>query len=103
MLRYGPPWRKLKALFRKQDEDEYSHMAQKQISDVAAYLNSDEVINEENFLLLTECCEERAPIFPYWKYPPFELEDMNEDECVLELRFKKQDIPRIAIVLRIPE
>ena len=31
--------------------------------------------------MLVKECEETAPVFPYWKYDPFSL----EDECLSEL------------------
>ena len=54
------------------------------------------------FFMLVKECEETAPVFPYWKYDPFSLENMLEDECLSEFRVSKLDIPRLLRVLRIP-
>ena len=40
---------------------------------------------------------------PYWKYPRFSLEDMADEECWVEMRFKKNDIYRLALALYLPE
>ena len=38
----------------------------------------------------------KNPKFPCEQYPRFNLDDMNEAECLVELRFAKHDIPRLA-------
>ena len=40
---------------------------------------------------------------PYFKYEPFSLEDMAEEECSVEMRFKKQDIYNLVQALQLPE
>ena len=60
-------------------------------------------INDEEFLLLwEEFLSKKTPEFPCEQYPRFNLDDMNEAECLAELRFAKHDIPRLAEVLQIP-
>lgn len=39
---------------------------------------------------------------PYYKYDRFNLEDLHEDECEVEFRFKKFDIYRLAAALHFP-
>ena len=34
----------------------------------------------------------KNPDFPYWRYPAFDLDLLNEDECIANFRFKKNDI-----------
>ena len=43
--------------------------------------------------------------FPYNSYPRIELENMQDDayECLAECRVKKEDVPRLADVLQLPE
>lgn len=60
-------------------------------------------INDEEFLLLWEEFLSKNPEFPCEQYPRFNLDDMNEAECLAELRFAKHDIPHLAEVLQIPE
>ena len=78
-------------------------MASNEFFDVAAYLYSEDLVDEEELIFLVEDCEEKAPVFPYWKCARFTLGEMIEDECISEFRFKKEDLPRLAKVLRIPE
>ena len=37
------------------------------------------------------------------EYPLFDLDDMQNDECLAEFRFHKNDLPILAEVLRIPD
>ena len=45
---------------------------------------------------------QKNPEFPCEQYPRCNLDDMNEAECLAELKFAKHDIPRLAEVLQIP-
>ena len=36
-------------------------------------------------------------------YPRFDLQNLTEDECLAEFRFRKTDIPRLSQALRIPD
>ena len=49
-----------------------------------------EIINDEEFLVLFENYRSRNPQFPYNSYPRFELENMQDDECLAEFRVKKR-------------
>jgi hypothetical protein len=63
------------------------------------------MIDDEDFFLLMEQ-NERNNLhigLPYWKYDRFSLEDMREDECEVEMRFKKNDIYNLAFALKLPE
>ena len=64
------------------------------VLDSAVQLYLDDLIEDIFFMLVKEC-EETAPVFPYWKYDPFSLENMLEDECLSEFRVSKLDIPRL--------
>ena len=68
----------------------------------AAFLYSEDLIDEQEFMLLTKEAEKSAPIFPYWNYDRFALDSMLDDECRSEFRFCKNDIPRLARALRLP-
>ena len=39
---------------------------------------------------------------PYFKYERYSLEDMAEEECSVEMRFKKQDIYNLVQALNLP-
>ena len=42
------------------------------------------------------------PDFPHDEYMPFDLDDMDEIECLAEFQFEKQHIPLLAEALKIP-
>ena len=62
-------------------------------------------INEEEYLLLAkeDDNEFKQSNFPYQVYETFDWNIMDELVCRTEFRFKKEDIPRLQAVLRIPE
>ena len=62
-----------------------------------------ETINDEEFLLPSEQFKSKNPDFPYENYLGFELDDMDESECLAEFRFQKRHIPLLADVLQLPD
>ena len=90
-------------LWNKDDSTKVNKMASKELFHAAAFLYSEDLVDEEEFMFLAKDCEEKAPVFPHWKYPRFTLEEMNEDECISEFRFEKPTLLQIAQVLKIPE
>lgn len=62
-------------------------------------------INEEEYILLTEedDIEFKQSNFPYHVYEKCNWNIMDELVCRTEFRYKKEDIPRLQAVLRIPE
>ena len=57
-------------------------------------INDANVINDEDLFLLHEAnrpCNLHIGL-TYWKYERFSLEDMRDNECEVEFRFKKDDI-----------
>ncbi|CAH3159199.1 unnamed protein product [Porites lobata] len=75
----------------------------KEVRELLLVAYDSEIINDEEFLVLFENYRSRNPQFPYNSYPRFELENMQDDECLAEFRVKKEDVPRLADVLQIPE
>ena len=63
----------------------------------------DDLLDDEEFVLFYDLNRTRNPPFPYWKYDPFDLNQMTEAECKAEFRVEKQDIPTLAEALQIPE
>lgn len=64
---------------------------------------SDGVLDEDEFMALyLQDCEEKNvkvnPSFQYWNYH-FNLDEMTDDECNSEFRFKKDDIARLCTSL----
>ena len=54
-------------------------------------------------MLLSEEFKSKNLDFPYENYAGFELEDVDESECLAEFRFQKRHIPLLAEVLQIPD
>ena len=65
--------------------------------------HQDNQIDDEEFILLYEDQEKRNLDLPYWKYEKFDLENMENDECVSEFRFEKDDIIELKNALLIPD
>ena len=47
------------------------------------------------FLLLCELSFSRNPDFPYLSYARFQLDYLNDSECMAEFRFYRNDIYRV--------
>lgn len=66
-------------------------------------LHDKNMINDDELLLLLDEFGQSNMHnnLPYWKYDRFSLEDMREDECEVEMRFKKNDIYELACALKL--
>ena len=60
------------------------------------------IISDEEFLVLWESCRSKNRDFPHSSYARFDLENIDETECLAEFRVRKQDIPVLANVLQLP-
>ena len=57
------------------------------------YANHDAgLINDEELLLLADRNVPRNLYFLYWHYQRFDLEQMDDNECKAEFRFRKDDV-----------
>lgn len=63
----------------------------------------DGFIDDEEFVLLYDLYSSKDLDFPYDAYAPFDLEEIDEAECVAEFRFRKRDVRALADVLRVPD
>ena len=61
------------------------------------------LINDVEFLVLFENYASKNPEFAYDYYTRFELENMQNNECLAEFRVKKEDVPVLVEALQIPE
>ena len=61
------------------------------------------VLNDAEFLLLYDLYSPQNLDLPCDLYPHFDLQNLTEDECVAEFRFRKTDSPRLSQALRIPD
>ena len=70
----------------------------------ALLLSHDEnMINDEEFVMLYNINTSKNLDYPYWKYDPFNLDELSDAECKSYFRFYRSDIYRLAEVLQIPE
>ena len=65
--------------------------------------HSQNLIDDEEFVLLYNLNSSKNPDFPYWNYQVFDLENLTDDECKAEFRFYKNDIYFLQEVLQIPD
>jgi len=65
--------------------------------------HSDGLINDEELLLLYDLNTSNNLDLPYDLYPTFNFDDLENDECLSEFRFNKNDLPLLAEVLGIPD
>ena len=68
-------------------------------------MHDDGEIDDEEFLILHEANRHRNLHggLPYYKYERFSLQELRDDECEVEFRFKKQDIYRLSAALHLPD
>ena len=59
--------------------------------------------DDEDFVLLYDLYSSKDLEFPFDVYAPFDLDELNEAECVAEFRFRKRDVRALAEVLRVPD
>ena len=43
------------------------------------YAHAADIIDDEQFLLLYDVNTAKSPDLPYWKYEPFDFENMSDD------------------------
>ena len=78
-------------------------MSLKEVRNQLLISHDDGVINDEELLLLYDLNRSDNLGLPYNSYPGFDFDDLEDDECLSEFRFYKNDLPFLAEVLGIPE
>lgn len=66
----------------------------KEIRELLLLSFENNTISDEEFLLLSEQFKSKNPDFPYENYLGFELDDMDESECLVEFRIEKRYIEK---------
>ena len=59
-------------------------------------------ILEDEFLLLYDVNTSKNSDFPYESYGKFDLNDVDDSECLSEFRFRKSDLPVLSEALHLP-
>ena len=67
-----------------------------------AFLCFEDIIDEDEFLLLWDLHDSKILDFPYEDYNRFNLDEMDDSECLTEFRVKKHDLLDLAAALQIP-
>ena len=60
-------------------------------------------IDDVDFAILSELYASKNLDLPYQSYGRFNLDELEEDECIAEFRFRKTDIQDVAAALNIPD
>ena len=74
----------------------------REVRDLLAFACFEDIIDEDEFLLMWELNTSKNLDFPYEDYGRFDLDEMDDSECVAEFRVKKHDLPDLAAALQIP-
>ena len=75
----------------------------KEKRDFILFCNDQWILNDEELLVLYEQYKSSSLDLPYSVYPLFDLDEMEDDECLAEFRVNKRDIPALAEALQIPD
>ena len=65
----------------------------REVRDLLRVACFEDIIDDDEFLLLWD--------FPYEDYGQFDLDEMDDSECIAEFRVKKCDLPGLAAALKI--
>ena len=77
-----------------------------ELQDLALQLHENNVLDDDDLFMLLDVPGPRRnlhSVLPFWRYEHFNLEDMNDSECKVEFRFKKDDIYTLVHTFRLPE
>ena len=77
-------------------------MSFRQTREILLLAYNSKIISDEEFLVLWESRRSKNPDFPHSSYAIFDLENIDETECLAGFRVQKQDIPVLANVLQLP-
>ena len=63
----------------------------------------DGLLNDEEFILLYDAFKSQNPVYPYWKFNRFCLDDLESSECEAMFRVRKDDFAVLMDALNVPE
>ena len=70
--------------------------------EVVLYAVSKSMVSNEEFALY-DINTSKKRNFEYWICNDFNLHEISDDDCVVEFRFQKNDMPRLVTALRLPD
>ena len=65
--------------------------------------HDDGLIDDDEVMVFYDLYSSKNPSFPHDSYLPFDLEELDESESVVEFCFQKRDIQALYDVLQVPE
>ena len=71
----------------------------KAIRELTLLSYAENLLYDDEFLVLWEGNQSKNPDFPWDRYSPFDLENMDEAECKAEFRVQKRDLHTLGEVL----
>ena len=72
------------------------------VRDTLILARAQRCISDAEFVLLYNYNWSK-PLFPYWKFEPFNVDTWDDEECRTELRFAKGDLPVLKELLGVPD
>ena len=63
---------------------------------------TEDMVDDDEFLLFNDFYGSKNPNFPCASYPPFDLQDMEDSGCLAEFRVHKRGIPLLDDAPQIP-
>lgn len=78
-------------------------MSFEEVREVLVSSYTEGYLDDEEFLTLYEYYESTNPLFPYWDFDRFCLDDFTSNECIANFRVAKDDILVLKDALQIPE
>ena len=63
----------------------------------------DGLLNDEEFILLYDAFKSKNPVYPYWEFSRFCLDDLESSECEAMFRVRKDDFAVLIDALNVPE
>ena len=64
----------------------------KKVQQSLCYAYSEEILDDEEFLMLYDAYQPKNPDYPYDLFGDFDLDTYNKDQCETEFCFRKNDI-----------
>ena len=71
--------------------------------EVVLYAISESMVLDEEFASLYDINTSKNRDFEYLICNAFNLHEISDDDCVVEFRFQKNDMPRLVTALRLPD
>ena len=75
----------------------------REVREALLLAHNNNFINDEELLLLYDLFRSKNLDLPYWRYNMFDLDRLDDSECLANFQFNKGDIYNLKEKLQIPE